>query len=112
MLEKMTFTTMERFLLLSLLPAEGNITNLKLIRMAKEDLSFDEAELAHLKITEVQTPNGPGTKWEDGLPDKEVNIGKHVSGLIHSKLLKMNKEEALRPEHISLYEKFVEEESE
>ncbi len=112
MLQKMTLTVTERLLLLSLLPAEGNFTNLKLIRLSKEDLSFSDDEQSFLKFRDVQLPDGTNSiKWEDGLADKEVEIGNHVSGIIRDKLVEMNAAEQLKVDHISLYEKFVEEES-
>jgi len=98
-------TVLERLVLLSILPKEGDFTTLKLVRKLRENLSFDEGE--HEKLKFVQ--DGDQVRWnESALSPKHVAIGEKMSDLIRDALKKLNDEKKLREEHFSLYEKFVE----
>jgi len=106
----MFLTTLERFTIPTLLPETGNFTNLGLIRKTREALSFSDEELEALKIEEVDMPDGKtGSRWQE-IPEKDVQIGKHVTGIIYAKLVEMNDKEELTPNMETLYEKFVAEE--
>lgn len=48
----MLLSVHDRLMLLSLLPREGNFTNLKLLRKAREALSFNETENKALNVRE------------------------------------------------------------
>ena len=101
----MELTVVERLLLQGLLPQEANFTNLKLIRIAREDLSFNEEENRQLNFKQ----DGEQVQWN---PDvnilKEVNIGEVATGMIVEALKKLNDEGKLQEQHLTLYEKFVE----
>ena len=98
-------TVLERLVLLSVLPKEGDFTTLKLVRKLCENLSFDEGE--HEKLKFIQ--DGDQVRWnESALPPKRVSIGEKMADLIREALKKLNDEKKLREEHFSLYEKFVE----
>jgi len=100
----MTLNVLERLLLLNLLPAEGSYTNLKLMRKAKENLSFTEDENKLLNFKQ----DGDSLRWADNVvPDKEIDIGEIVTQIIVKALKKLNDEEKLKIEQASLYEKFV-----
>lgn len=132
----MKLSVMERILVLNLLPKEGSFANLKLLRVTREALSFNEAENKALKFRQV----GNQTMWESfvtidketGKPieespdlarrlketpdvfetkpivgEKEVFIGEIVSGLIAKALKEKNEKETLSEEFFSMYEKFV-----
>jgi len=100
----MKLNVLERLLLLNLLPAEGSYTNLKLMRKAKENLSFTEDENKLLNFKQ----DGDSLRWADNVvPDKEIDIGEIVTQIIVKALKKLNNEEKLKIEHESLYEKFV-----
>jgi len=100
----MTLNVLERLLLLNLLPAEGSYTNLKLMRKAKENLSFTEDENKLLNFKQ----DGDSLRWADNVvPDKEIDIGEIVTQIIVKALKKLSDEEKLKIEHESLYEKFV-----
>jgi len=100
----MKLNVLERLLLLNLLPAEGSYTNLKLMRKAKENLSFTEEENGLLEFKQ----EADQVRWADNaVEDKEIDIGEIVTQIIVKKLKKLNDEEKLKSEHESLYEKFV-----
>lgn len=100
----MRLTVLDRLLLLNLLPVEGSFVNLKLLRVAREELSFNEEENKSLNFRQ----EGDQMVWKD-MPVimKEVNLGEVVSDLIVKALEKLDKEEKLRAEHMSVCEKFL-----
>ena len=105
----MKFTVMERFVLSSILPAEESFATLKLLRKAKESLSFNDIENQKLKITQ----SGEQVVWDMKAAveiDKTVNdvdLGDTVTQLIVDALNKLDKEKKLKDEHFSLFEKFI-----
>ncbi len=101
----MELNVLERLLLLNLLPKEGSFTNLKLIRVVREELSFTEEE--HKLLQFKQT--GDKLVWLEGaISNKEVEIGKVTCELIVKALKALDEREGLTEGHVSLYEKFVE----
>ena len=100
----MELTVLERLVLSNVLPKEGNFTTLRLVRKLREALSFDELE--HKKLGFIQ--DGDQVRWNEGANlVKSFEIGEKMMDLIAETLTKMDKEEKLRDEHFSLYEKFV-----
>lgn len=98
-------TVLERLVLLNLLPKEGNFTTLRLVRKLREALSFDELE--HKKLGFVQ--DGDQVRWNiEANIVKSFEIGEKMTDMVSAELKKLDKEEKLREEHFSLYEKFVE----
>ena len=101
----MKMTVIERLVTLNLLPAEGSFTNLKLIRVAKEVLSFNEEEHKVLQFKQVENQ----VTWNTTVVlEKEVKLGEVVSLIIVEALKKLDSEGKLKEEHVSLYEKFIE----
>lgn len=100
----MQLSVIERILLSQLLPVEGNFTNLKLIRQVKEELSFTEEENQKLKFVQKDTQ----VIWNP-VADliKEIIFGEVVLKLIKDTLIKLDQEEKLTDQHMSLYEKFI-----
>ena len=101
----MELTVLERLVLSNVLPKEGNFTTLRLVRKLREALSFDELE--HKKLGFIQ--DGDQVRWNESAKlVKGFTIGEKMMDLISATLKKLDKEEKLRDEHFSLYEKFVE----
>ena len=103
----MKLSVLERLTTQGLLPEEANFTNLKLIRVARELLSFNEEEL---KVLNIREGLEPGTiQWDDNVvPERDIKLGETARGLIVEALKKLNEEGKLTNNHFSLYEKFVE----
>jgi predicted transcriptional regulator len=95
----------ERIILSQILPKEGSFTNLKLIRVMQEELSFSEAEN---KILDFKQAEDRLTWSEDTVEQKDIKFGEVIEKLIVSKLTELDKEEKLTNEHFSLCEKFME----
>ena len=100
----MKLNVLERIVASQILPKEGSFTNLKLIRVTKEELSFTEEENKALEFTQV----GERLNWKEGIvKDKEFYFGEVVTKLIVDKLKELDKSEDLTENHFSLYEKFI-----
>ena len=134
----MQLNVLERLILLNILPTEGSFTNLKLVRVTRENLSFTEEENKALNFRQ----EGAQLVWNDfdtfnkstGEPikadsefaqkmieknpdaferraivgEKEIEIGEVVTKLIVGELEKLDKEEKLQSEQMGLYSKFME----
>ena len=117
----MKLTVYERIILLNILPAEGDFTTLKITRKLREDLSFTEDEHKSLQFKkagdtfidddgkEQIVPDGQ-IKWQyQAVDETEIKIGEKAADIIVDALKKLNTEKKLRNEHMSVYEKFVDE---
>ena len=100
----MLLSVFERLILLNILPKEGDITTLKIIRKLKDDLSFSEEE-----HTALQFKNEDGQiMWkEEADIKKEIEIGEKATDIIAEALKALNKAKKLTEAHISIYERFT-----
>ena len=100
----MVLSILERLIVLHLLPKEGSFANLKLLRVAKESLSFNEEENKALNFRQ----EGEQIKWDNVVvTDKEIEVGEVVTQMIVKELKKMDGEGKLIEEHVGVYEKFI-----
>lgn len=102
----MTLTVLDRILLLNTLPAEGDITALRIARKLREDLSFSEEEHAALSLTQA---DGQVT-WNTvaaATADKDVPIGPKGQALIVEALTALSTAKKLTAQYVDLYDKFV-----
>ena len=106
----MKLSVLERLLVSGLLPEKGSYTNLKLMRVAREELSFNEKDNKLLAFKQEPGPDGEMlTRWNEGVvPDAEITLGEIVTEMIKKELKALNDKEELKPEQFTLYEKFVE----
>lgn len=98
----MKLTIGERFVLLSLIPQQGNFATLKIVRELQDNLSFSEEE--HKKHQFVF--EGENVSWK-GSSEKEINFGEKATDIIVKAFKELNAQEKLKLEHMPLYEKFV-----
>lgn len=103
----MRLQAFDRMILLNILPTEGDILTLRIVRDLQDALSFTEAEHAALNIR--QEPGTTGVKW-NGEADQpiDVEIGPVATGLIRDQLARLSEDQKLTLEHVPLYERFVE----
>jgi hypothetical protein len=111
----MELTVMERLILLGALPAEGNLTTLRIVRQLREALSFSEEEHAALRfvnLNEQGKPAQPGEPvarmvWDQkGIVAKEIELGAKAQALIVETLEGLDKDGKLTADHLSLCDKF------
>jgi len=134
----MKLSVLERIMLLQVLPAEGSYSNLKLLREAKESLSFNEEENKALNVKQedgqirwdsfmvINKATGEPVEGDpemvavmveknpelfDHIPtveDKDFEFGEVVTKLINTALKDLDTNEKLTEQQFSIYEKFVE----
>lgn len=110
----MNFTIGERIALLSILPAEGNIVTLRVIKELRTELGFTEDEIKKCRISNHMQPDGKAyVTWDSDFSKtvKDVTIGDVAKGIIVESLKILEEQKKLRLELFDLYEKFVESKS-
>ena len=75
----MKLSVIERMTLLGMLPAKGSFTNLKLVRVAKEALSFTDEEHKKLQFRNETVNNQQVTHWNQ-MHLVEKSTGKSITG--------------------------------
>ena len=101
----MTLTIKERFLLLLILPREGNMATLRIVQNLRAALSFSEEDWVALKIVQ----NDDGFTWDENIPqDTEVELGPRAQIVIQDTLNEMDKAKKLTDSYFSLWDKFCE----
>lgn len=96
--------------LLGNLAGPGNYLYFKELRKLQEKVAFTEAEAKELDLNVSE--NKVTWSVEKASTKLEVDIGDKILGQIVDTLKGLDKAEKLMPEHLSVYEKFVGEESE
>ena len=99
----MKFSVKNRLLLNALLPKEGSLLNLKLLRVLREELSFSEEEHKDLNIR--QEDEMVVWNMEKDI-EKEIEVPETLVKIIKDTLKKLDKEEKLVEDHIELCEMF------
>lgn len=102
----------ERLNLLSILPVQGNLATLRIVRDLREKLSLSEEEHKEFGITTIHNDNGSVTfNWTNGdaaLTPRKFQFQPKAFSIIVEALRQLDTQKQLRTEHISLYEAFVE----
>lgn len=94
-------------MLLNILPREGTIMTIKIVRELREALSFSEAEHKSLNFQKLEDG---GMQWDEkAIGDKEVPVGPRAHALIVETLERLDKEKKLTEDSLSVWDKFVEE---
>lgn len=109
---KVKLKLFDRLVCMSLLPPEGSFATLKIIRDLQMELAptDEEAKLAELEDDLVN--GGITAKDWDIVPEKEIIFGDIAKSIIGKALEKLDQEEKLTPQHILLYELFIEDKKE
>lgn len=103
----MELGVMDRLVLLSVLPREGNITTLKIVRKLREDLSFSEEE--HKTLNIKTSEQNKMTTWDNTIAvKKEIEIGEKATDVIVEALKKLSDSNKLHEDHLSVWEMFME----
>jgi len=102
----MELTIPERLHLTMILPREGDITTIKIVRELREALSFSEEEHALFDMVFDATQGKVEWNKEKDL-GVDIPMGPKAMSIIVETLEKLNKEGKLSEQHISLWDKFV-----
>lgn len=100
----MELNTLERIVLLNLLPKEGDIVTLRVVKEVQEEVGFKGEELEALNFK--NTPQG-GMMWDTKAGEKtiEVKIGKAAVGILLGHLKSLSESKRLPIDALSLYDK-------
>ncbi|KKN62887.1 hypothetical protein LCGC14_0507400 [marine sediment metagenome] len=100
----MVLSVLDRVILLTILPKEGNYLTLKILMDLRMTMSFTESEMKQFNL-KIDDETGQ-TTWENA-EDVEVPIGEKATDIIIEALGKLDQEGSLNPEMIDTYEKFI-----
>jgi hypothetical protein len=100
----MKLSVPERLHLLGVLPAEGNIVNMRIVRDLRKQAEFtaEEIELYEMKVA------GEQVTWNvEKIVEVDFTLGTQAMVVIVEALEKLNGENKLTPDTAALYDKFV-----
>lgn len=101
----MKLSVLERLMALGVLPKEGDYVTLNVIRKAQEMLSFTDEEIKKYGFKQEQDK----TQWDITAEQiTDLRLGAKAISLIGEELEKLDKDKKLTPQHMTIYEKFVE----
>ena len=97
---------LERLVIGNMLPKEMSFAAWGIINALRNDLAPTEAEMKALDMK--PNPDGEGViaNW-DAVSEKEIVFGEIAENLIVDALKKLDSENKLMQEHLTVYEKFV-----
>jgi len=102
----------DRFVLLNILPPEGDIATIKIVHRLRMDLPPTEQESKDYKIVQKEGQ----VMWDDAMEKKrgaqEKEIGAKAFVMIEDAFEKLNKEKKLTEGHLETYCKFSGDEKE
>lgn len=100
-----TLNCVERLVMLSIMPREGNFVTLRMMRDIVARVGFSAKELTEFGIEEL--PDGR-VRWVQDVPtDRPFTFDEAEVNLIKKALKKMDEDEKLNVDSVSLYEKFM-----
>ena len=103
----MELTILNRIILTRLLPNEGDIFTVRLIKKLREKLSFTDEELKEFKIQKVPSSKGSKIVWDPKVNIKTVDIkliGEERQ-LLLEQFNKLDKEKKVTETHLDIYDK-------
>ena len=104
----MKLNVSDRLAILSLLPRQGDVTTLRIIRDLERELSFSEEEHAELGFRR----EGELLMWDSSKDKvKEIAFGERARRVVYDVLESKSKAQTLGREFLGLYEMFVEPET-
>jgi len=103
----MKLTIMERLTALALLPDKGNLAQMRLTQDLTGKLGLSADEWTEYGVTQ----EGDQVRWRMDIPqEKEIDLRPAEIVLLSDALKAADKEKQLTAQHISLYDKIVNEE--
>lgn len=94
----------ERLMLLQILPLQGSIVTLRINRELSNKVALSEEEL---KLFDVKHEDKKISWNSSGNQEKEIVIGEKESDIIVDSLKKLDAEQRLVPQMMSLWDKFI-----
>jgi len=102
----MKLTILERLMALSVLPNKGNLAAMRMYNGLVDKLGLSPEEISEYEVTQ----EGDQVKWRMDLPqEKEIELKPAEIVFIANALKEKDKKSELVPQHMTLYDKFVQE---
>jgi hypothetical protein len=100
----------ERIHLLGMLPQQGGVTDLRIVRELREQLSLTEEEHKEFGLTEETEGNTKTFHWTNmaaAMEPKPFELKPRALKILCDALMDLEKRKQLRTEHLSLWEIFI-----
>ena len=101
----MNLSVLDRVVLLTILPKEGNFATLRILQDLRMALSFTEEEVKKFKVV-VDVESGT-TNWEQGHEEVEIPMGEKATDIVVETFKGLDKKNLLHLEMMETYEKFI-----
>ncbi len=101
----MELGVVDRVVLLSILPSEGDVTRLRIVRDLKRELSFTEDELERIKFSYSSPEQVSGYEGED--EQRDVDIGPQALAVVVARFTELNGMQQLTDYYLDTYDKFM-----
>ena len=98
----MELTILERLTLLQLLPGEGSLTTIRIVRKLRESLSMTEEEIVEHEV--VQSPSGQ-VAWQNDRA-RPIEFGATAREIAVTALEALDTAGKVEDRHLSLFDKF------
>ena len=103
---KVSLSVLERIFLLNALPAEGDITTIRIVSDLRKEISFSETELSEWKISKEDSG---AIEWDgEKAEEKEIDFGAKEHTIVAEALKKVSDNGKVTEKYISTYNKFSE----
>lgn len=99
----MLLSVLDRLCLMAVLPKEGDIITLKILRDLTSALGFTEEEVEKFGLKSVDGK----TVWAADAPEVEIKVGSKALSIIVTAYEKLSAQKKLTIEHLQTFEKFV-----
>ena len=94
---------LERISLLNILPAEGDVVTVRILKKLRADLGFTEEEIKEHKIKSEENR----VMWEETGYKADIPIGEKATDIIKNAFKKLDREGKVREEMLPLYDTFM-----
>ena len=102
----MMLSVADRLTLLNILPAQGDLTTVRLVHQLRTDLGFTEDELERYELTEEDGV----VQWnQKKAQPAEIELGPRAKVLIADQLKSLSDQKRLSEQHLEVWDRFVEE---
>lgn len=104
----MKLNTPERLMLYEVLPRQGDVTSLKIVRDLQNELTFSQEE--HDILSLVVDPKTSQITWNVKADfEKEIPLCNVAVKIIYDSLVELNRKKMLSIHYLDLYDKFMKE---
>lgn len=99
----MELSILERINLLNVMPVEGDLVSMRVVKKLRDDLGFSEEEIKSNQITSEDNQ----IKWRETGYTKEVSVGEKAVEVIKAAFEKLDQAGKFREDLIPLYDKIA-----